>query len=194
MLDQDYAQRQVLGQYLAQKWVGLEEDTLASIQRFDFDATCIVLAQPLERLQCIIDEVCSPEDLGELAPTELREDFACDPFEVHGDVLAWNTAQFFGVGVGKGKDVTQEMLDAARAAHHVGEQRDFQVGVERTETRRCWVTVQAGNERDARRAAIGQASNVNFFEHGASEPEYRVNKVKDLLNEPPMASRPRLRG
>ena len=53
----------------------------------------------------------------------------------------------------------------------------FEVALTRTSDRRYVLEVDAADEAEARRKALNQAGNLNFFDGTESDPEYGIEEV-----------------
>jgi len=58
----------------------------------------------------------------------------------------------------------------------------FNVQIGRTTTRRLWVEVEAANEAKAKRQALAQAGDLNFFDGTESTPDYVVEEVQEVTH------------
>lgn len=145
----DYASRHITIEFVAQRWVGPKHDYAETIDTHVFDVTPSVLRLPLEQLHYLTDDSIESDQLG------------CDYVDHDGPFLVRVTASlcnFFEVA--HREDITQAMLDAARAAHCLSEDDT------------CWVR---------RSLTVACVSTAKLSAHAMAEIERAVNETVDRL-------------
>ena len=175
-----YAQRNIVGKYIAQHYRDGEDDFPSEDEPVDIDITEIVLALDLADIHLLL---CGDYELTErLLPDHERRGDLAFRFEVTESV-----STFFGMNEeDTGLDIDsigQVHLEAARIAHRVGQERRFEVFIDQVQTRRIRIELSATSKNEADAFAHAQVTDLDFIRFGTGgEPVYTTAHIDTVLS------------
>lgn len=141
------------------------------------DLTETILNKDLSEVQEILDE--NVESFDEFIPdTYLDQKTSNVSFRL--DRLESSIYLFFGLDPesSASDSIKPEAFEAARQHFRIGEERTYEVDMERTETRYSTFRIPATSAEDAQRKARAAAANYDFHDAKSHDPLYAVTEIR----------------
>lgn len=183
-------QTRIIGRFIPQIYLYEGHDHPTELDSIEFDATEAVLGLSLEDIQALSEGVADDEIQDDMVPYPIRDQHA-GAFRVEG--LDFAIVDFFEC---RGEDITQAMVDEARAYHGLDREKTYRVEVTRTVVKSAIVEVKAYTQNQAVGLAVEKAHDVDYTSQSQKgDPCYAIEHVQVLIGqgdqESPAAPRPR---